>query len=793
MDIVSNSTNAKILYIDESSHFAPVRTHLLQKGYHIEAAGSAEECFGKLDKRAYGLLLINCSAAAFDGLEMCPRVLAIQAAPVIVMVDPGDEGIAAQAIQMGASTYIVRDHKLGFLGLLPALIEHVLEQEHRVKNECHPLADQLITRYVDIIDNMQLGLHIYHLEDPEDDRTLRLIASNSAADQLTGLANKDVLGKKINECFPELRRQGVLRRYAEVAQSGQAVEFEQEVYYGDDQISEAWVSYKIFPLHHNCIGVLFDNITLYKQAEESLKRSEVRYRAIVEDQAELVDRYLPDGTLIFVNEAYCRYFGRSREELVGHSFIEHIPPEDRERVWQHVSSLSREKPLGTLEHQIILPNGETRWHQWTDRAIFDEQGGIVEYQAVGRDITEQKRAEAERERLLAAEREQRLLAETLHEVTLALTAQTSHEAVLDEILRQARRVVPYGSANIVLLKNDQLQIVRWHGYEKFGAEELISNLTQSLTDLPLEAIAVQTKKAVVISDTAQEPSWITVEGSSWIRSYITVPICHQNRVLGSLRLDSQTPHRFSPADAQRLLPLANAAAIAMENTRLYEQTRQDAETKSRLLNEVNHRVKNNLSAIIGLIYAELRQFKKQERPVYAALMQDLVNHVQGLAAVHSMLSASKWKPLGLSDLAGQIIRAAMQSVPLDKQVLIDIAPSPIRVSPRQADSLALVINELATNTSKYALRNRDICKITVHIDVELQAGADEVPTKFEYRDDGPGYPAEVINSDYQNVGLYLIEKIVQHDLGGTVTLHNDHGAVTTIHFEALATSTDENV
>jgi PAS domain S-box-containing protein len=648
------------------------------------------------------------------------------------------------------------------------------------------LVAQLNDCYARVVHNIQLGLHVYHLEEPGDDRTFRLIATNPAAGQLTGLAEKDVLDKSIDEIFPEFRRQGVLQRYAEVVRTGRAIAFEQEIYYGDDRISEAWISFQVFPLHHHCIAVLFDNITLHKQAEESLKRSEARYRAIVEDQTELVDRYLPDGTLTFVNEAYCHYFGQERNALIGQSFFQHIPPEERAKVQQQISSLTSENPLARLEHKVILPDGETRWLEWADRAILDDQSQIVEYQAVGRDVTQQKRAEEERERLLAAEREQRLLAETLYEVTLALTAQTSHEAVLDEILRQARRLVPYDTAHIGLLEKNELRVVRWQGYDRFEAENFIANLIQPMADFPLDTKTVQTMEAIVVPDTSQEPHWVTFAETAWIRSFLNVPICHQNQVLGMLRLDSQTPNSFSHADAQRLLPLANAAAIALENARLYEQTRQDAETKSVLLNEVNHRVKNNLSAIIGLIYAELSQFKDQERSLYEAVIQDLVNHVQGLATVHSMLSASNWKPLALSDLAGQIIRTTLQSVPLSKYVSINVTPSPIRVSPKQADSLALVINELATNTTKHALLNRDTGQITVHVEFESPADTGQVMTKFEYRDDGPGYPPDVIDSDRQNVGLYLVKKIVQHDLAGVVTLHNDQGAVTTIRFRNLA-------
>jgi len=130
-----------------------------------------------------------------------------------------------------------------------------------------------------------------------------------------------------------------------------------------------------------------------RQAEEALRESEERYRAIVEDQTELICRFLPDGTLIFVNEAYCRYFGKKREELIGSSFMPLVLDEDREFVADQFASLAPENPVVTYEHRVILPDGQIRWQQWTDRAIFDEQGRFVEFQSVGRDITEQVRAE----------------------------------------------------------------------------------------------------------------------------------------------------------------------------------------------------------------------------------------------------------------------------------------------------------------------------------------------------------------------------------------------------------------
>ncbi|MQY73405.1 MAG: PAS domain S-box protein, partial [Dehalococcoidia bacterium] len=140
-----------------------------------------------------------------------------------------------------------------------------------------------------------------------------------------------------------------------------------------------------------------------KQAEEGLRKSEDRYRTVVEDMPALICRFLPNGILSFVNNAYCQYFGKKYKELVGHNFFQFIPAEDREKVREHYDSISKEKPAITYEHQVIAPDGTIRWQRWTDRGLFGESGALVEYQSIGEDITERKRTEEaltiERERL----------------------------------------------------------------------------------------------------------------------------------------------------------------------------------------------------------------------------------------------------------------------------------------------------------------------------------------------------------------------------------------------------------
>ncbi|MCD4818357.1 MAG: PAS domain S-box protein [Candidatus Cloacimonetes bacterium] len=136
-------------------------------------------------------------------------------------------------------------------------------------------------------------------------------------------------------------------------------------------------------------GVLIDNSTL-KEAEEDLRESEKRYKAVVEDQTEFINRYNSDGIFTFVNGAYCRYLGKERSELIGRTWLDFFPVEKQEVVRKRLYSLTPQNPVSSYEYRKVLPNNEIRWEEWTYRAFFDENDEIIEFQSVGKDITERK-------------------------------------------------------------------------------------------------------------------------------------------------------------------------------------------------------------------------------------------------------------------------------------------------------------------------------------------------------------------------------------------------------------------
>ncbi len=244
----------------------------------------------------------------------------------------------------------------------------------------------------------------------------RILEVNKKAEQLLGYTKEELLAMKIwalhapedypfiTEGFRRLEKEGsdrwldggILRK------DGRRIPID---------LSSSKVTYN----GRKAYQALIRDITERKTLEEELRRSRELYRCVVEDQNDLVCRYSPEGTLTFVNDAYCRYFKKSREELLGSSFLPLIPQEDHLVVKKTLALLSPSSPVVTHEHRVISPEG-IQWMEWSNRILCDEQGGSVIYQAVGREITQRKELEKQqRKRKDELEREVRIRTAQLRE------------------------------------------------------------------------------------------------------------------------------------------------------------------------------------------------------------------------------------------------------------------------------------------------------------------------------------------------------------------------------------------
>jgi PAS domain S-box-containing protein len=207
------------------------------------------------------------------------------------------------------------------------------------------------------------------------------------------------------------------------------------------------------------------------------------------------------------------------------------------------------------------------------------------------------------------------------------------------------------------------------------------------------------------------------------------------------------------------------------------QLRKYTETLTVLLREVNHRVKNNLSALIGMLHMEENRISNSGDVGYIHVLRDLISRIRSLSTVHSMLSARNWQPLEVSQLCEQIIQAIIIGLPSHQKALLTVDQSPLKINSNQAHHLTLVINELATNSVKYGLNNSNGI-------IEVKVQEIEGRIHLVFRDNGPGYPESMIHGDFGNVniGFELIRGIVTQSLDGDIILRNDEGAVTEILF-----------
>lgn len=350
------------------------------------------------------------------------------------------------------------------------------------------------------------------------------------------------------------------------------------------QLADLQAGYLAIQRDYQRVGVEFWERAETRSArpETGEPKGEASYLALLNTIPDLLVRLDRSGVFTGYIPTRGDYPDLDPNQIIGKPVAEILPEIAPEVLWCIEEALQTDQ-VQRLEYRL-QDNGQLQ--DYEARIVAS---GPDEVLVIARNITGQKQAEVEREQLLAAEREQRLLAETLAEVALALAARTNHEAVLDEILRQVQRLVSYSTAHITLLEGEKLRVARWQGYEAFNCAELVATMVQTLADLPLDAEVVARREPLVVPDTRLNPHWVALPETAWIRSYISVPLCLQDRVLGLLRLDSDVPNRFSPGDTTRLLPLANAAAVALENARLYDQVRRELVERTQAEAELTRR------------------------------------------------------------------------------------------------------------------------------------------------------------------------------------------------------------
>lgn len=159
------------------------------------------------------------------------------------------------------------------------------------------------------------------------------------------------------------------------------------------------------------------DVTKRREAEAIMQRSEARFRSIVDDQTDFIVRWTPDFKLTFVNNAYAAYREKSPDELIGSSFLAGIFDTEREQILRGIATLSPENPTVTSINHSMAFNGKLSYQEWVNRAIFNSESQVLEYQSVGRDITHRIQAEEQRLELALQREKVRLLEELVSDLS----------------------------------------------------------------------------------------------------------------------------------------------------------------------------------------------------------------------------------------------------------------------------------------------------------------------------------------------------------------------------------------
>jgi PAS domain S-box-containing protein len=143
------------------------------------------------------------------------------------------------------------------------------------------------------------------------------------------------------------------------------------------------------------------DVTDRKRAEEELRLSGERHRQMLADLTELVCRFRPDGTITFVNEVYCRTFGKRADQLVGSAWHPVAYPDDVPHIENRLRDMTSANPVVLIENRVFDADGAERWMEFVNRGFYDDTGALLEIQAVGRDVTDRRAAENARRKLEA--------------------------------------------------------------------------------------------------------------------------------------------------------------------------------------------------------------------------------------------------------------------------------------------------------------------------------------------------------------------------------------------------------
>lgn len=427
-----------------------------------------------------------------------------------------------------------------------------------------------------------------------------IVDINPAACQLFGCTAAEAIGHSAEEFFnrwPEL-----VERYRGVTDIHEPVtrEIQGELRTFDLQITPLKYKYD----HGQVVGrlILIRDITEDQRARAALRESEERYRLLVETSPDAILMVDMAGNLLLWNDAATRLHELpDNADLTGKSVFDFIVPEDHERVREFSRLVRASGTLQLWEYCGVTASGREFPGEVSLSSFSDAEGNPKGFIAVLRDVTSRKMAEEEIRRAAESERQQRELADVLREIGACLSETLDFNAILDQLLEQVARVVPYDSGNITIVHGNQAVITRSRGYENFGKEaaEVVDHHVFDLEKTESFRWMIEHKQPLVIPDVRKYPGWVCLPHTDYIRSVIHAPIIARGEVIAIFSLDKCEPDFYNLEHVETLSALASQAGLALQNAILFEET-SELLLREQRLNEILYRIGSSLDLSVVL-------------------------------------------------------------------------------------------------------------------------------------------------------------------------------------------------
>lgn len=199
------------------------------------------------------------------------------------------------------------------------------------------------------------------------------------------------------------------------------------------------------------------------------------------------------------------------------------------------------------------------------------------------------------------------------------------------------------------------------------------------------------------------------------------------------------------------------------------------EEKTMLLKEVNHRIKNNILNIEGMLTLQLENANHEETK---DALKDSISRVQSMRVLYEMLTGSvdRNKRLSIQEYLKSLVKNVTDPYPQSESIRIDQQIEDILLESEMVFTIGMIVNELITNSMKYAFNETDKGEISISVAKENDK------FKLVYQDNGPGLPADLNSNKSSGLGLMLIN-VLSQTLGAELMFTNENGAKTELEFE----------